>query len=189
MSRHIDVVIQGVLGTTPVIASTSHERSYCHFRVATTPSFRSDDGWRDGPTLWFTAKAWGNLADNLAMSLRKGDPVILVGRFSQETWVRDNGQDMTTNVVTVSAAGHDLTRGRSSFMKVAPSPSPHSRMNDKAAQEKEAAEITPSEQAYEDNPWDVPLEEDGIQEGSNPAEEQVSVDAADTTVAVDYIVV
>ncbi|WP_172121029.1 single-stranded DNA-binding protein [Actinomyces faecalis] len=122
MSRQIDVVVQGTLGTTPSLVHTSKDRLYCHFRLATTPTYRVDNEWREGDTLWFTAKAWGALARNLAMSLRKGDPVVLVGRFTQETWRREDGSESLSNVLTVSAGGHDLTRGESRFMKVAPPP-------------------------------------------------------------------
>ena len=86
--------------------------------MATAPSFRVEEVWRDGPTIWFTAKAWGYLAENLAHSLHKGDPVVLVGRFSQDTWENDRGQQLT-NVLTVSCGGPDLTWGESRFMRVA----------------------------------------------------------------------
>lgn len=46
--------------------------------------------------------------------------MVLVGRFTQESWKRDNGTIGCTNVLTVSTGGHDLARGESHFMKVAP---------------------------------------------------------------------
>ena len=118
MSRQLDLVVQGSLGTNPVVSRTSSGRLFCYFRVATAPSFRIEDVWREGPTIWFTAKAWGYLAENLAHSLHKGDPVVLVGRFSQDTWENDRGQQLT-NVLTVSCGGPDLTWGESRFMRVA----------------------------------------------------------------------
>lgn len=60
MSRQIDIVVQGVLGTTPTLVRTANERVYCHFRLATTPTFRVGEDWRQGETLWFTAKAWAH---------------------------------------------------------------------------------------------------------------------------------
>ena len=118
MSRQLDLVVQGSLGTNPVVSRTSSGRLFCYFRVATAPSFRVEEVWRDGPTIWFTAKAWGYLADDVAHSLHKGDPVVLVGRFSQDTWENDRGQQLT-NVLTVSCGGPDLTWGESRFMRVA----------------------------------------------------------------------
>lgn len=117
MSRQLDLVIQGVLGTNPAVTRTAGGRPYCYFRLATSPSFRTADGWQDGDTIWFTAKSWGPLAENLGRSLHKGDPVVLVGRFSQENWSKGTEQ-FTTNVLTVSCGGHDLTRGESRFMRI-----------------------------------------------------------------------
>lgn len=117
MSRQLDLVVQGSLGTNPVVSRTSSGRLFCYFRVATAPSFRVEEVWRDGPTIWFTAKAWGYLAENLAHSLHKGDPFVLVGRFSQDAWENDRGQQLT-NVLTVSCGGPDLTWGESRFMRV-----------------------------------------------------------------------
>ena len=118
MTRQLELVVQGVLGTTPVVSRTPSGRAYCRFRLATTPTFRTSEGWRDEETIWFTAKAWGPLAENLARSLRKGDPVLLVGRFTQESWSSRLRGEMITNVLTVAAGGHDLNRGETRFMKI-----------------------------------------------------------------------
>ena len=67
MSRQLDLVVQGSLGTNPVVSRTS-SGLFCYFCVATAPSFRVEEVWRDGPTIWFTAKAWGYFAENLAHS-------------------------------------------------------------------------------------------------------------------------
>ncbi|MBE6480975.1 MAG: single-stranded DNA-binding protein [Actinomyces ruminicola] len=117
MSRQLDLVVQGVLGTNPAVTRTTGGRAYCYFRLATSPSFRTAEGWRDGQTIWFTAKAWGALAENLGRSLHKGDPVVLVGRFTQESWSKGSDEYLT-NVLNVSCGGHDLTRGESRFMRI-----------------------------------------------------------------------
>ena len=118
MTRQLELVVQGVLGTTPVVSRAPSGRAYCRFRLATTPTFRTSEGWRDEETIWFTAKAWGPLAENLARSLRKGDPVLLVGRFTQESWSSRLRGETITNVLTVAAGGHDLNRGETRFMKI-----------------------------------------------------------------------
>jgi len=140
MSRQLDLVVQGLLGTNPIISRTPSGRLFCYFRVATAPSFRVEGSWREGPTVWFTAKAWGHLAENFARSLHKGDPVVLVGRFSQDAWESDRGQHVT-NVLTVSCGGHDLTRGESRFMRVS-----------RAAQ---SARTAPSAQSMQSAPADA----------------------------------
>lgn len=118
MTRQLDLTVQGVVGTSPVLSRVGDSaRPYCRFRVAVTPTYRTEQGWNNAETIWFTAKAWGQLAANLSHSLRKGDAVLLTGRFSQESW-ESNGRKHETNVITLQAAGHDLTRGESRFARV-----------------------------------------------------------------------
>lgn len=118
MTRQLDLTVQGVVGTNPVLSRVGdNARPYCRFRVAVTPTYRTEQGWNNAETIWFTAKAWGQLAANLSHSLRKGDAVLLTGRFSQESW-ESNGRKHETNVITLQAAGHDLTRGESRFARV-----------------------------------------------------------------------
>lgn len=118
MTRQPELTVQAVLGTNPVLSHVGEDkRPFCRFRAATTPSVRtSDGGWRDGETVWFTAKAWGALAENLAFSLHKGEPVLLHGRLGQETWTGERGE-LTSNVLTLITAGHDLTRGYSRYTR------------------------------------------------------------------------
>ena len=118
MTRQLDLTVQGVVGTNPVLSRVGdNARPYCRFRVAVTPTYRTERGWNNAETIWFTAKAWGQLAANLSHSLHKGDAVLLTGRFSQESW-ENNGRRHETNVITLQAAGHDLTRGESRFARV-----------------------------------------------------------------------
>ncbi|AYD90093.1 single-stranded DNA-binding protein [Actinomyces sp. 2119] len=117
MTRQPDLTVQGVLGTNPVLSRTEGGRAYCRFRVAVTPSYRTEQGWQDAGTIWFTAKAWGRLAENLSLSLRKGDPVLLTGRLSEETWSTSEGTH-SSNVIMLWSVGHDLTRGESRFARV-----------------------------------------------------------------------
>ena len=118
MTRQPELTVQAVLGTNPVLSHVGEDkRPFCRFRAATTPSVRTaDGGWRDGETVWLTAKAWGALAENLAFSLRKGEPALLHGRLSQETWSGERGET-TSNVLTLITAGHDLTRGYSRYTR------------------------------------------------------------------------
>ena len=153
MTRQLDLTVQGVVGTNPVLSRVGdNARAYCRFRVAVTPTYRTEQGWNNAETIWFTAKAWGQLAANLSHSLRKGDAVLLTGRFSQESW-ENNGRKHETNVITLQAAGHDLTRGESRFARVraaesAPSASSGAGTGD--------AELEPgSEERIPSDHWEV----------------------------------
>jgi single-strand DNA-binding protein len=90
-------------------------------RVAATPRLKKDGEWVDGETTWYTVTAWRTLADHLRDSIRKGDPVIVHGRFRTESWQPEEGPTSTTLHVEASLVGHDLTRGITHFIK-APRP-------------------------------------------------------------------
>ena len=86
MSRQIDLTVQGVVGTSPVLSRASG-RAFCRFRVAVTPSHREGRDWVDDPTVWFTAKAWG--AQPLPVKRGPGPPgrPFLPGELVQRAWL------------------------------------------------------------------------------------------------------
>ena len=160
MTRQLDLTVQGVVGTNPVLSGVGDKaRPYCRFRVAVTPTYRTDQGWNNAETIWFTAKAWGRLAANLSHSVRKGDAVLLTGRFSQESWESD-GRKHETNVITLQAAGHDLTRGESRFARVRASESAPSAPS-AAGTGSTGPEANPEYHVASDH-WETPATADGI---------------------------
>lgn len=84
------------------------------FRLACTPRLRRGGDWSDGETTWLTITCFRSLAENAASSVRKGDPVIVVGRLRTQVWVKDGVQQERT-VLEALTIGHDLTRGTSAF--------------------------------------------------------------------------
>ena len=52
--------------------------------MACTPRrFDKEQGrWTDGPTSFYTVRAWRGLADNLAASVAVGEPLLVWGRLS-----------------------------------------------------------------------------------------------------------
>jgi len=89
------------------------------FRVAsTTRRFdRGRGGWADVDTLYVTVVCWRSLAENVAGSLAKGDPVVVHGRARMRQWTSEDGRTGTAVEVEAAAAGHDLSRGVSRFTK------------------------------------------------------------------------
>ncbi|REF37742.1 single-stranded DNA-binding protein [Thermasporomyces composti] len=89
------------------------------FRLASTER-RYDRGrgeWTDGRTTFVTVVCWRSLAENAAASLRKGDPVVVLGRLRVEPWEREDGRTGTSVEVVAHAIGHDLSRGTSAFRR------------------------------------------------------------------------
>lgn len=117
MNRAIEITVQGTVATAPVLTRQEGKKPYCRFRVAASYGQMVSGSWVNYDTLWFTAKAWGDLAEHLSQSFKRGDPVILCGRLGEDHWMR-SGQRVSSMVLYLHCAGHDLTRGEAHYTKV-----------------------------------------------------------------------
>jgi single-strand DNA-binding protein len=90
------------------------------FRVASTSRRldRETGRWEDSNRLFATVTCWRALAQNAARSLKKGQPVIVTGRFySREYKTREETARVSYEVDAI-AIGHDLSRGVTDFTKM-----------------------------------------------------------------------
>jgi single-strand DNA-binding protein len=108
------VHITGYVGTDVELRPTSGVAS---FRVASTPRFRKNGDWIDGNTTWLTVTCWRNVAEHAAKSIRKGDPVIVIGKLRTNVWKGEEGV-VERLILEASTIGHDLSRGTSVFSRV-----------------------------------------------------------------------
>ncbi|HZZ96903.1 MAG TPA: single-stranded DNA-binding protein [Jatrophihabitantaceae bacterium] len=109
----------GNLVDSPKLRKTKNGHFVASFRVASTPRRfdREQAGWVDGKTLFVTVTCWRALGENVAQSLRKGQPVVVFGRYLQREWEKDEALK-TAYELEALAVGHDLSRGVTNFEKV-----------------------------------------------------------------------
>ena len=89
------------------------------FRLACTPRVRGKGGeYTDGNTTWIDVTCFRTLASHVAASIRKGDPVIVVGRLRTSVWQKD-GQTRERIGLEAETVGHDLSRGTAIFRRAA----------------------------------------------------------------------
>ncbi len=88
------------------------------FRLAhTSRRFnREHQAWVDDESDYYTVTCWRQMAENIASSLHKGDPVVVFGRQRVRDWQREDRRG-TTAEIEAQAVGHDLSRGISSFVR------------------------------------------------------------------------
>lgn len=116
------ITMSGYVATQPVWRETSTGRPNLSMRVAWTPR-RQDQAtgeWVDGNTSFVTVICWRKLAENAAVCLRKGDPVLVQGRVSVRDWEDRQGGRRTAVDVNAQAIGHDLTYGVAKFNRIRP---------------------------------------------------------------------
>jgi single-strand DNA-binding protein len=103
---------------TPKLRRTKNGHWVASFRVASTPRRfdREKNAWVDRDTLFVTVTCWRALAENVGASLRKGEPVVVTGRYGQREYEVEEAL-RTTYELEATAVGHDLTRGVSQFRR------------------------------------------------------------------------
>lgn len=90
------------------------------FRVGSTPRWYDSNSrsWKDHETTWMTVKVFRALAQNVAESLKVGDPVVVIGRLRTKSWTTKEGEARQSEVVEASAVSHDLNRGITRYARV-----------------------------------------------------------------------
>jgi single-strand DNA-binding protein len=112
------ITIVGNVVDDVVLRQTSSGFSRLSFRVANTERRRDRDTgqWVDGDKLFVGVTFWREFAENVALSLKKGDPIIVKGRIFSRQYVKDESNHVSYEIDPESI-GPDLARGVSKFDK------------------------------------------------------------------------
>lgn len=110
--------VTGYVATEPKGGWTRDGTRTLFMRLGWTPRRmdRTTGEWADQPTSFISVICYRKVAENAAMCLRRGDPVVVKGNLH----VREYGDEKakrTTVEVIADAIGHDLSRGVSFFKK------------------------------------------------------------------------
>ena len=112
------IVIRGFTASNPTLAALPNGVPVVNFRLASTPRWQDATGtWKEGTTNWYTIKAYRRLAQNIAVSVQKGQPLVISGRQRINRWNREDGTQGTTVEIDALGIGHDLNYGTSSFAR------------------------------------------------------------------------
>ena len=87
------IQIVGNLGRDPEMRYTPNGRPVTEFSVAVNQSTKNQQTgeWVEA-TDWFRVSAWGNLAERTAENLRKGNRVLVDGRFRTREYETKDGR-------------------------------------------------------------------------------------------------
>jgi single-strand DNA-binding protein len=113
------ITVVGTVATPPDLQTTNRGTPYAAFRLAQTERRFNPrtNRWEDGTTSWYSVTCWRSWGENVAQSLRVGDPVVVSGRLK----VRDfkvEGEARRQAEIDAVTVGHDIRRGVSNFTKV-----------------------------------------------------------------------
>lgn len=104
------ITVTGVVGSDPRHSITSSGLEITSFRLASTRRVfdRSSQTWVDSSTNWYTVSTFRRLAQNVAVAVRKGEHVIVTGRFKLRAWETAEKHGIAAEI-EADAVGHDLT--------------------------------------------------------------------------------
>jgi single-strand DNA-binding protein len=124
MINDANIDLAGFVASEPSFKVLDNGTSTAKLRVAYTERrFNRENGeWGDGPTSFVTVLCWRTLADNVAVCLRKGEPVLVRGRLRVREYQDAEGRPRTVTEVDASSVGHDLSRGVAHFSRTRRAP-------------------------------------------------------------------
>ena len=99
MFNDAHISLNGYVATQPNLGETRTGIPSLTMRVAWTPRLidRATGEWKDaGSTSFLSVRLYRKLAENAATCLRKGDPVIVRGRFFVRDYEDKNGAKRTS---------------------------------------------------------------------------------------------
>lgn len=104
------IAFEGNLVADPDQRYTSTGRPVAELTVLVNQRTRTDSGdWTDAEPTRHVVKAFGQLGENTASSLTKGDRVIVAGRMVTDSWQdKSSGQRRTAPRVIAEAVGPSL---------------------------------------------------------------------------------
>jgi single-strand DNA-binding protein len=102
----------GNLTRDPVLRYSAKGAAWATTAIAVDRRGRNEDGtWHDLPPEFYEIVCFGDLAENVATCLAKGDRVVVVGRVEKDTWTGRDGQCRTTQKIVADDIGTSLRRG------------------------------------------------------------------------------
>ena len=122
MLNEAQISLTGYVATQPVTRQVKPGVSNVSMRVAWTPrrQDRVTGEWVDGNTSYVTVICWRKLGTNVAVCVRKGDPVVVKGRLSVRPYADKEGKPRISVEVDANSVGHDLSLGVAGFQRVRP---------------------------------------------------------------------
>ena len=115
------VTIKGRLTADPNVRTTRAGAPMTKIRIAQSarrPVPGQPGQWEDTEPSFYDVVAYRSLAANIAVSLRRGQPVTVHGKQRIVSWQREDGSTWYGVEIEADAVGHDLTFGTTAFAKV-----------------------------------------------------------------------
>ncbi|HUZ38350.1 MAG TPA: single-stranded DNA-binding protein [Streptosporangiaceae bacterium] len=124
MLNDSQITLAGFVASEPAFKRLAGGSTTTTLRVAWTPRHisRETGEWVDGQTSFVSVQCWRTLATNVAVCLRKGEPVLVTGRLRVRPYHDKDGAARIAVEIDASSVGHDLNRGVAHFSRTRRAP-------------------------------------------------------------------
>ncbi|WP_457966878.1 single-stranded DNA-binding protein [Arthrobacter sp. D1-29] len=117
MNTKIPVSITGNLVADPELTIGESGVAHAKLRVAVNQRVQGADGtWQDGEPVFHNVSAFRALAENVANSLKKGDPVNVAGELEFRAYEKD-GERREARRIIADTIGPDLRFGTAVYQR------------------------------------------------------------------------
>ena len=100
MARSLNkAMLVGYVGKDPEVKHTNNGTAICNFSVATTESWKDQQGAKQERTEWHRITVWKRLAEIVGEYVRKGTLVYVEGRIETRKWQDNDGNDRYTTEI------------------------------------------------------------------------------------------
>jgi single-strand DNA-binding protein len=145
------VILYGTLGRDPELKALPSGQSVVSFSMATTRTWKDQDGAKKEDTQWHNIVCFGKRAEVLAQYVKKGDRLYVEGRIQTRSWEKDGAKQYRTEITVDDFQFGERKQGDGSTYQ--PTPSAPSASKAAPASKHEAIEY-PEEEI---NPDDIPF--------------------------------
>ena len=99
------ITVTGYLGADAEFKKTPKGTPVATFNLANTPRKQQGNDWVDGDTSWFRVFVWNREAPGTAVTLKKGDRVVVTGRFQVSRYTDKEGNERTSLEINADGVG------------------------------------------------------------------------------------
>jgi len=125
-----NVVLSGNLTRDVELREVSSGRKVCTLSVANNRTYVSN-GEKTVETSFVDVDVWGVVAENCNKYLKKGSPVVVLGRIKQERWENENGEKRN-RIKVVASNVQFISFGNRSENESTPAPAENAASNAEA---------------------------------------------------------
>jgi len=113
------ITVVGNLTKDPELKYLPTGKAVINFTVACNHGWRDREtqSWVHGESVYFKIEGWDTLDENISETLRKGDPVIVVGRMTCRTYEQE-GKAREAWEVKADTVAPDLRRRAASLRRI-----------------------------------------------------------------------